>query len=113
MADKLFFLIATGDKDTLMEVALFYPLTVAKEKWMKDVKVILFGPSEDVVARDENVQKRIKRLQEEGGIEIKACKYCSDKLGISEKLEAMGITVEYVSPIMAQWIKDGWANLTF
>lgn len=113
MADKIFFVVASGDKDVVLEVALFYPLTVAKEGWMKDVKVVLFGPSEDLVARDENVQKRIKRLQEEGGIEIKACKYCSDKSGISEKLEAMGITVEYVSPIMAQWIKDGWANLTF
>ena len=113
MANKLFFVVATGDKDVILETALFYPLTVAKEGWMEEVKVILFGPSQKVAAVDEHVQKRMKRLQEEGGIEILACKYCSDKWGISEKMEELGITNVYVSPIIAKWLKEGWASLSF
>jgi hypothetical protein len=112
LANKLFVILASGDKDVALEMALFYPVTVAKEKYMDEVKVILFGPSENLVARDKNVQKRIKTLQE-AGVVVSACKYCSDRMGVSDKLEELGITVEYVSKGIAQMTKDGWASLSF
>jgi hypothetical protein len=34
-------------------------------------------------------------------------------MGITSQLEAQGITVVYVGPIISQLIKDGWAQLTF
>jgi hypothetical protein len=34
-------------------------------------------------------------------------------MGVSDKLEKLGITVEYVSEKTAQLIKDGWASLSF
>ena len=112
MPNKLFVILASGDKDVALEMALFYPYTLAKEKYLDEVKVILFGPSEKLVARDKNVQKRIKKLQEVN-VAISACKYCSDRMGVSDKLEKLGITVEYVSKGIAQMIKDGWASLSF
>lgn len=112
MANRLFVILASGDKDVALEVALFYPVTLAKEKYMDEVKVILFGPSEKLVARDKQVQKRIKTLQK-AGVKISACKYCSDRMGVSDKLAELGITVEYVSSGIAQMLKDGWFSLTF
>jgi hypothetical protein len=112
MANKTFVILATSDKDVALEIALFYPYTLAKEKYMDEVKVIIFGPSEKLVAHDKDVQKRIKKLQGVG-VTISACKYCSDRMGVSEKLEKLGITVEYVSAGIAQMLKDGWASLTF
>jgi hypothetical protein len=112
LANKLFVILARGDKEVALEMALFYPYTLAKEKYLDEVKVILFGPSEKLVARDKNVQKRIKKLQEVN-VAISACKYCSDRMGVSDKLEKLGITVEYVSKGIAQMIKDGWASLSF
>lgn len=112
MANKLFVILASGDRDVALEMALFYPVTVAKEKYMDEVKVILFGPSEKLVARDKNVQKRIKTLQE-ASVVVSACKYCSDRMGVSEKLEELGITVEYVSKGIAEMLREGWASLTF
>jgi hypothetical protein len=81
LANKIFIMLASESKDVALEMALFYPYTLAKEKYMDEVKVILFGPSE--------------------------------KLGVSDKLEKLGITVEYVSEKTAQLIKDGWASLSF
>lgn len=112
MATKLFVLLASGDRDVALEVGLFYPLTVAKEKWMDEVKVIIFGPSEKLAAYDSKVQKRLKRLQE-AGIEVMACKYCADRMNVTGKLEEAGIKVVYVSSIMAQMLRDGWASLSF
>jgi len=112
MATKLFILLSSGDKEVLLEPGLLYPLNAAKNKWMDEVKVIIFGPSEKVVAYSPEVQAKLKELQE-AGIEIMACKWCSDAWSITGKLEELGIKVIYVGTVMSQLLKDGWASLTF
>jgi hypothetical protein len=112
MATKLFILLSSGDKEVALEVGLVYPLSVAKNKWMDEVKVILYGPSEKLAAYDVEVQEKLKELQE-NGIEVMICKYCADKMNITGILEENGFKVIYVSPIIAQMLKDGWASLTF
>lgn len=112
MASKLFILLSSGDREVALEVGLVYPLTLVKNQWMDEVKVIIYGPSEKLAAYDAEVQEKMKELQE-NGIEVMICKYCADKMGITGILEEAGFKVVYVSPIMAQMIKDGWASLTF
>ena len=112
MATRLFVLLSSGDKEVALEVGLAYPLTLVKNKWMDEVKVIVYGPSEKLAAYDAEVQERLKELQE-NGIEVMLCKYCADRMNITDILEGAGFKVVYVSPIMAQMIKDGWASLTF
>lgn len=112
MATKLFVILSSADRDVALEVGLVYPLNAAKNHWMDDVKVIFFGPSEKIVAFDTEVQGRVKGLQE-AGVEVMACKWCSDRMNITGVLEKAGIKVVYVGPIISQLIKDGWASLTF
>ena len=112
MATKVFVMLSTGDREVALEVGLVYPLNAAKKKWMDEVKLIIFGPSEKIVAYDTEVQERIKELQKVG-IEVLACKWCSDRMGVSQKLEELGIQVVYVGSIISELLKDGWASLTF
>ena len=112
MASKVFVVLSSGDREVALEVGLVYPLNAAKKKWMDEVKVVIFGPSERIVAYDAEVQGRIKDLQAVG-IEVMACKWCSDRMGISQKLEDMGIKVVYVGSIMSELLREGWASLTF
>ena len=112
MASKVFVVLSSGDREVALEVGLVYPLNAAKKKWMDEVKVIIFGPSEKIVAHDAEVQGRIKELQEVG-VEVMACKWCSDRMGISQILEGVGIKVVYVGSIMSELLREGWASLTF
>ena len=112
MANKVFAIIANADREQALEVSLVYPLNCAKNKWIEEVKVIFFGPSEKLAAFDVQVQDKIKEMKSYG-IEILACKWCADRMSITSQLEAQGITVVYVGPIISQLIKDGWAQLTF
>ncbi len=112
MASKVFIVLSSGDREVALEVGLVYPLSTAKKKWMDEVKVIIFGPSEKLAAYDSEVQGRLKKLQE-AGIEIVACKWCADRMNITDKLEEAGIKVVYVGSIISQLLKDGWASLTF
>jgi hypothetical protein len=112
MATKVFILLSSGDKEVALEVGLVYPLNAAKNKWMDEVRVIIFGPAEKVVAYSQEVQERLKELQE-AGVEIMACKWCADRMNITGILEEAGIKVVYVGSIISQLLKDGWASLTF
>jgi len=112
MASKVFALVSSADREVALEVGLVYPLNAAKNRWMDEVKVIFFGPSEKVAANDAEVQGRIKELLD-SGVEVLACKWCSDRMSITEKLEAIGIKVVGVGPIISGLLKDGWSSLTF
>ena len=112
MPSKVFALVCSGDREVALEVGLVYPLNAAKKGWMDEVKVIFFGPSEKVAANDAEVQGRIKEILE-AGVEVLACKWCADRMGITEKLEAAGIKVVYVGSVISDLLKEGWAQLTF
>ena len=47
------------------------------------------------------------------GIQVMACKHCSDGFGVTETLEALGLDVVYVDGVISQLLKDGWASLPF
>jgi hypothetical protein len=112
MANKVFAIITDSDREQALEVGLVYPTNCARNKWLDEVKVIFFGPSEKLAAFDAEVQDRVRQMKSYG-IEVLACKWCSDRMGITRELEAQGITVVGVGPLISQLIKDGWAQLTF
>ncbi len=112
MATKVFIVVSSRDKEVVKWPALTYPLNATKNKWMDEVRVILFGPAEELAAHHPEVQEKLKELQE-AGIEVMACKACADEWNITGVLEEAGIKVVYVGSVISQLIKDGWASLTF
>ena len=112
MASKVFVILSSADRESALEVGLVYPLNAIKLAWMDEVKVVIFGPSEKLAAYDKEVQGRIKELQD-SGIEVMACKWCSDRMGITGELEKAGINVMYVGPVISDLLKSGWSSLTF
>jgi len=42
-----------------------------------------------------------------------ACKFLSDRDGISTKLETMGMTVDYVGSLISAYIEEGYTPLVF
>ena len=56
----------------------------------------------------------IKKLVERG-VEIYACKACSDGYGVSEKLISLDldIKVKYVGKMVTEMLKEGWHQLSF
>jgi hypothetical protein len=112
VATKVFVILSTADREVALEAGLIYPLNAAKNKWMDEVKVIFFGPSEKLAAFDSDIQGRIKELKE-SGVEVLACVWCAKRMNIVKNLEDTGIKVIGVGSIISQLLKDGWASLTF
>lgn len=112
MADKVFVILSSQDREVALEVGLVYPFNAAARGWMEDVKIILFGPSEKLAVNDEEVRDRLKEVVS-AGIPVLACKWCADRMGVTEALEELGIEVLYVGEVISQHLKEGWAVLTF
>ena len=110
MSSKLLVIIATGENEKALTGLMYASRTLA-EGWMDEVKVVFFGPSERLLVEDDFIAKTAKELSAtEKPI---ACKFISDRDGISEKIEALGVNVDYVGTIISDFIKDGYVPMVF
>ena len=80
--------------------------------WMSDVKVFLFGPSETQVATDPSLREMVAAMIEERLIPV-ACKYCSDRYRVSDSLERLGCSIEYVGEPISNAIKNGYVPMVW
>ena len=110
MSSKLLVIIATGENEKALTGLMYANRTLA-EGWMDQVKVIFFGPSERLLVEDEMIAKTAKEI---GAVEKTiACKFISDRDGISEKIQDLGLKVEYVGTIISDLLKDGYVPMVF
>ena len=110
MASNVLIIISTAEKEKAL-TGIMFAFNAQKNKWLDDLKVIFFGPFEDLVCKDHEVaQLAAQLLDYETPI---ACKRLSDNAGISAELEKMGYQVEYVGTIISDLIKQGYAPMVF
>ena len=111
MSDRLCVIVSSSDPDVI-RTALQYARRTVTEKFMQETRLFLFGPSEKIVARDEDLQDFVKRFQGTGK-EILACKWCSDDYGVTEALESLGIRVEYIGTYVSEAIRQGYTPMVW
>lgn len=111
MADKVCVILASRDRDVL-RWGLQYSWRSIESKFLEDVKVVAFGPSEKVITEDPDLQEIIKRIQALGKV-VSACKACSDEEGVSSQLSELDIEVEYVGSVISKLIKDGYVPMVW
>ena len=110
MTSKVLVIISTGEKEKAF-TGIMYATNAQKNKWLDDVKVVFFGPFENLMCKDEEIAEYASQLLEyETPV---ACKRLSDNAGISDKLKEMGYQVEYVGKIISDLIKKGYVPMVF
>ena len=110
MSSKIVVIIATGEKEKAF-TGIMYATNAQKNKWLDEVKVVFFGPFENLVCEDKEVADFASQLLDfETPI---ACKSLSDNAGISDKLKDLGYDVEYVGKIISDLIKKGYVPMVF
>ena len=105
MGSKLLVILATAEKEKALTGLMYARNTIARE-WLEDVKVIFFGPIERLMVNDEDIATAAKEVAAIGG--AIACKFLSDRDQVSDEIEKLGVDVEYVGPIIADLIKEGY-----
>lgn len=110
MSSKVLVIIATSDKEKAL-TALMYAKNTQLMGWMEDVKVVFFGPSERLLVEDSDIAREAKAVAAQA--ESIACKFISDRDNISEKIEQLGVKIEYVGTIISDHIKTGYTPMVW
>jgi len=110
--DKLIVLWTSGDREVALNMVFMYTLNSKLRKWWKDVTLIVWGPSSKLLCNDIELQEYLAKIRE-AGIELKACKACSDRYEVSEDLEKLGIEVMGMGEPLTRFLKEGYKIVTF
>lgn len=110
--DSLCIVWTSSDPEVAENLAFMYAHNALREGWWEQVRVIIWGPSAALAARDETIRARLKAMLADG-VEVWACRACAENYGVTDRLEALGANVLYVGKPFTDMLKNGWTPLTF
>ena len=103
---------SSADKEVAENMVFMYTLNAKLRDWWSEVRFIVWGPSSRLLAGDKELQERLARMKE-AGVVLEACKACSDRYGVSGRLEELGVDVRYMGVPLTEYIKAGMHVLSF
>jgi len=104
--DELVVLWTSGDREAALKMAFMYTLNSRRFKWgWKNVMLIVWGPSAKLLAADTELQEHIVEMKERG-VNLLACKKCSDLYGVSKDLRRLGIEVKYMGKPLTDYLRN-------
>ncbi len=109
--DKLVVLWTSGDRSVAEHMVFMYTLNSKLHSWWDEVTLLIWGASTSLIAVDEELQEQLP-LMKEAGVNLLACKRCADILGVSSKLEDLGIEVKYMGQPFTEILKGDYKLIT-
>lgn len=110
--EKLAVLWVSGDPVVAEKSCLMYTHAAKRNGWFDEVVLIVWGSSSSLLAENEAIQEKVKAMKKDGVI-LEACIACSNMLGVTEELKALGIDVKGMGVPLTEYIKSGYHVLTY
>jgi hypothetical protein len=113
MEDKrtLHILWTNSDLETSRYMVMMYARNSMLRQWWGGVTVIIWGATARLVAENEIIQDEMKTAAQ-AGVKFTACIACARQLGVTEKLEALGVEVISWGPPLTDILRDHGHLLT-
>lgn len=112
VSDSLVVIWSSGDREVAKKMVFMYTKNSRIKDWWGKVRLVVWGPSAQLLATDLELQEELEDLKA-AGVELLACKACTDLYGVTDKIEALGIQVIYMGAPLTEMLKTGWTCLTF
>jgi hypothetical protein len=108
---KLHILWTNDNKESFLEMVALYAFNSKKNGWWQEVNLIIWGPSVKLAGNDPQIQTELMELQRIG-VTLEACRNCTDNYGMTEKLEKMGVHIDYMGPYFTEYLQSDAKVLT-
>jgi hypothetical protein len=109
--DRLHILWTTDNKITVLNMLALYVLNAKNRGWWQNIDVIIWGASAKLVASDTQVQTEVLEMIQ-AGINVEACKDCSDVCEVTDDLVRLGVRVRFMGQPFTNYLKSGEPILT-
>lgn len=102
---KLLVVWKSDDYRTIEQFIAPFTINSKKQEWFDDVEVLIWGASTDYLKKNVKPRSLVTKMIEQG-IEVRACKYCSDTVKATDILLELGVNVMYTGVYLSDKMKD-------
>lgn len=103
---------SSADREVALNLVYMYTANSLRHEWWDRVKLIIWGPSAELICQDEELQDQLAEVKA-AGVELLACKACANNYGVADRLTELGVKVIYMGQPLTELLKSGWQVLTF
>jgi hypothetical protein len=111
-SDTLVVLWSSGDPDVAEKACLMYAHAAKKYNWFKEVILIVWGPSEKLLAENSKLKDKIASMKKDGII-IEACIACSNMYGVTNDLKVCEVDVKGMGVPLTHYLKRGYKVVSY
>lgn len=111
-SDTLVVLWSSGDPDVAEKACLMYTHAARKNKWFKEVILIVWGPSEKLLAENSSLKDKVSSMKKDGVI-VEACIACSNMYGVTNELKVCEVDVKGMGVPLTRYLKRGYKIVSF
>lgn len=104
--DKLNIIWTTTNRDTITKMIKMYSVNAIKQGWWKEVNIIIWGASAQLVGENTEVQAEVREMLK-AGVTIEACQACAEQFGVVDNIRAIeGVDVLYMGEPLTRYLKN-------
>jgi len=111
-SDTLVVLWSDGDPEVAEKACLMYAGAAKKYGWFKEVILIVWGPSEKLLAENSKLKDKIATMKKDGVI-VEACVACSNMYGVTNDLKSCEVDVKGMGVPLTRYLKRGYKIVSF
>ena len=111
-SDTLVVLWSSGDPEVAEKACLMYTHAAKKYKWFDEVILVVWGPSEKLLAENAKLKEKVAAMKKDGII-VEACVACSNMYGVTNELKVCEVDVKGMGVPFTRYLKRGYNIITY
>ena len=111
-SDTLVVLWSSGDPEVAEKACLMYTHASKRNNWFKEVILIVWGPSEKLLAENTLLKQKVAAMKKDGVI-VEACIACSNMYGVTDELKVCEVDVKGMGVPLSRYLKRGYRVVSF
>jgi hypothetical protein len=111
-SDTLVVIWSSGDVEVAEKACLMYAHAAKKYNWFKEVILVVWGPSEKLLAENEALNKKVTLMQKDG-VKVEACVACSNQYGVTNELKSCEFDVKGMGVPLTNYLKRGYKVISY
>jgi hypothetical protein len=111
-SDTLVVVWSSGDPEVAEKACLMYTHAAKKYKWFDEVILIVWGPSEKLLAENAKLREKVAVMKKDGII-VEACIACSNMYGVTNELKVCEVDVKGMGVPLTKYLKRGYKIISF
>ena len=111
-SDTLVVLWSSGDPEVAEKACLMYASAANKFKWFDEVILVVWGPSEKLLAGNAVLKEKVSQLQK-SGVMVQACIACSNMYGVTDTLKVCQVDVKGMGVPLTKYLKRGYRVVSY